>query len=292
MRTYKSHWVAAIALAVASVVTVAPALAQSMYGEAEWQPGPGATTSEYFCNGAIDWPLNGSSLPMDKTFTVNGWIVDPNAEGWAGFDAVQVYAGKAGEGGKLLSVADVAQTRPDVAATLGNAYWVASGFQADVPTGLLAPGPVDLTVYAHSPANGWWYQQVHVNVVRPRLAQPVLQIDTPKPTDQLKTSQDYTISGFALDPGAVDSVGVDQVEVYINGERGSDRAQLVGRADVSEPNDAALNAYGRQFANAGWSVTIRPTRYHAGNTLLYVYARSTATGSEALTTLDINIVEK
>src|SRR5205823_13853627 len=54
--------------------------------------------------------------------------------------------------------------RPDVAQAFERADWTASGWSAAVSTNALLPGTNLLTVYAHSPAKGWWYQQVRVTV--------------------------------------------------------------------------------------------------------------------------------
>src|SRR5262249_61558355 len=66
-------------------------------------------------------------------------------------------------GGSMLARASVAQTRPDVAAALGNPYWAASGFGAFVGGGAVPAGGQTLSVYAHT-GKGWWFQQVQVNV--------------------------------------------------------------------------------------------------------------------------------
>jgi hypothetical protein len=160
----------AAAVLLAMLVPAATIHAQTMPGPTEWQPGPDAVAGEYFCEGSIDSPVSGASLTIDMPFNVTGWVVDITAQGWAGFDTVHVYAGTAGQGGKLLSVGNLPQARPDVANALADPYWAASGFDAVVPAGLLQPGPVALTVYAHSPGKRWWYKQVDVTMTRSSVA--------------------------------------------------------------------------------------------------------------------------
>jgi hypothetical protein len=260
---------------------------------AGWDAGPEANPAQAeLVEGVIDAPAPGAVVPVDRPLQVAGWVVDTSAQGWAGIDAVHVYQGKAGEGGRFLAAGMVARSRPDVASALNNAFWAASGFEAVVPVGLLKPGPAQLTVYAHSPDKGWWSRQVDT-IMTASLRGPVLQVETPLPASELKTSKDdYTIAGYALDPGATYGSGVDQVEVYIYGERGSPNGQRIGMATMDLRSEVAAARYGTQFGQSGWSLTIRPTRYRAGNTILYIYADSYVTGRETLVKLDLNFVEQ
>jgi hypothetical protein len=99
-----------------------------------------------------------------RSVQLAGWLLDRTADGWAGVDDVEIYLGALGNGGTFLAHAFFAQPRPDVAATFGRSDWLASGWTAIVPTDALVPGANHLSVYAHSPAKGWWYQQVTVHV--------------------------------------------------------------------------------------------------------------------------------
>jgi hypothetical protein len=85
-----------------------------------------------------------------------------------------------GTGGTLLTHAPFARERPDVASTFGRLDCTASGWSAIAPTTALVPGNNVLSVYAHSPANGWWYTQVVLNVnvgATNRVAPPALEFD-------------------------------------------------------------------------------------------------------------------
>ena len=127
-----------------------------------WTPGPGAAGDNTYA-GFIDVPPANTMVPTGN-FQVAGWFVDTTAQGWAGADDVQVFLGTMDGGGKMLAKAFFAQNRPDVAAALGNPYWAASGFIATIPASALPSGGQTLSVYAHTPAKGWWYKQVQVNV--------------------------------------------------------------------------------------------------------------------------------
>ncbi len=130
----------------------------------DWTPGPGASGRSTL-SGFIDQPLVGSTITSGSPFQVRGWIVDTTAQGWAGIDEVHLYLGRAGEGGRLLAKGRVAVARPDVASALGNPYWAASGFLADVSPAELPAGTATLYVYAHTPNKGWWTKAFTVNVI-------------------------------------------------------------------------------------------------------------------------------
>src|SRR5262249_11627566 len=128
----------------------------------DWTPGPGGASDNTF-TGFIDVPTRGATVGSGD-FSVAGWFVDRTAQGWAGADDVQLWVGTMDGGGRMLANAVFAESRPDVAAALGNPYWAASGFGATVPSGALSPGDQLLSIYAHTPGKGWWYKQVPVNV--------------------------------------------------------------------------------------------------------------------------------
>src|SRR5207248_6779634 len=136
---------------------VTPAAA-AVLGEG-WLPGPGATGDNTY-SGVIDSPAGGSQIARSGPIQVAGWFIDRTADGWAGADDVEIYLGTLGNGGSLLTHAFFARERPDVAATFGRPDWARSGWSAIVPTTALVPGTNIVSVYAHSPAKGWWYKQV------------------------------------------------------------------------------------------------------------------------------------
>jgi hypothetical protein len=118
----------------------------------EWTPGPGGALDNTY-TGFIDVPSRGATVSTGD-FTVAGWFVDRNAQGWAGADDVQLWLGTMDGGGRMLAKAVFAQSRPDVAAALGNGYWAASGLGAVVPSGALPAGSQLLSIYAHTPSKG------------------------------------------------------------------------------------------------------------------------------------------
>jgi hypothetical protein len=167
--------------------------------------------------------------------------------------------------------------RPDVAAAMRNLYWSASGFDAVAPAGVIPVGPASLSVYVHSPARGWWYQSVPIPVV-PTAPGLTIRLLVPGHDDIDPPVTEWQIRGTAYDTRttAQQGVGVDRVQVYLDGEHGVAGSQFLGEA---YPDAQTL-----------WSVTFALTRYdRVPQHFLYVYARSAVTGGERLITQEFTI---
>lgn len=126
------------------------------------------------------------------------------ASGWAGFDDLHVYNGYAGSG-RFLAKGTVGLDRPDVATTLASPFSAPSGFTATIPAGALGHGQHTLTVYAHTPDNGWWYRQVALTVAQqqPVRDRALVAINVPEYGEKVYTGDStYTVRGFALDKRA------------------------------------------------------------------------------------------
>src|ERR1700704_5953729 len=118
-----------------------------------WTAGTDAAGDPTY-SGYIDSPAQNATVGTGL-FTVTGWFVDNQAQGWAGADDIQIWQGTM-DGGGLVAEAAISQNRPDVAAALGNPFWAASGFSAFINFGSLPIGNQTLSVYAHTPGKGWW----------------------------------------------------------------------------------------------------------------------------------------
>ena len=295
---------AAVVSLLAAALLVVPGNAQS----AGWAAGPDASGDNTYM-GFIDQPSGNATVPTGS-FTVSGWFVDTTAQGWAGADDVQVWLGTMDGGGHLLFKPNFAQTRPDVAAALGNPFAVSSGFIGSMPPGTLGVGQQTLSVYAHTPAKGWWFKQVSVNVVAgapanpapappgPSVsggAPPIVVIIRPKDSETVLTKDDFEIQGYALDRNAgktqgVAGSGIDRVSLYL-GDR-DNGGQSLGDADLGFNDTTAEGLYGSQFASAGWRLVFHPTQFHANTYVMYAYAHSVVTGKEDVATRYFAIREK
>ncbi|MCA1647674.1 MAG: hypothetical protein LC797_20165 [Chloroflexi bacterium] len=288
------HRMLSIWLSVAALIgTLSAPSAIAADAFSTWTPGPGAVGDNTYV-GFIDVPPTNATVPPGS-FQVAGWFVDTTAQGWAGADDVQVFQGTLDGDGKMLARATFAQARPDVAAALGNPYWAASGFNAGVPAGALAAGGQTLSVYVHTPGKGWWYKQVQVNVsatattsapapIVSGAALPLVVIEKPADGEVVKTSNDYTIIGYALDRNArpnqgVAGSGIDRVQVYFGAER-DNGGRFVGEAELGFNDSIPEGLYGAQFASSGWRLTFKPTQFHVNTYLMFAYARSAVSGQE------------
>jgi hypothetical protein len=253
-----------------------------------WQPGPEAKLDNTYA-GVVDQPASGSSLPTNQPVTISGWVVDQTAEGWAGIDNVHVYDGLAGQGGTFLGQASFAESRPDVAQALGNPSWTNSGFALTLGAGALAAGPHNLTVYAHTPAKGWWFTQVPVTSALP-VAQPapesepvnVLLRPSMVTISKSVETDHYSIKGYALDPSATSGAGIDHVDLYMDEMRGKGGTVFIGSAALGQDSPEAAAKYGPAFEQAGYQLDFKPTNFNVGDHHIYSYAVSSITGKEAM----------
>jgi hypothetical protein len=260
-----------VAYVVTATLAVPTAPAGAQQESAVWQPGPGSIGDNSYV-AYVEQPSLGM-VSSGATFIISGWLVDTTAQGWAGFDQVQIYNGIMGAGGTLLASAEVGLDRPDVAAATGNTAWRASGFSASVNSNALQTGAYVLQLYGHTPDKGWWYTGFPLTVSMatdsPLAGPPMVSINRPRSDEAISANQTtYTINGAAVDPAATRAtgVGIDRVEVYLNGPRDDPHGVFLG--------DATING-------TDWSLTFSPHLYQWGGTSLFVYARSRLTGSES-----------
>lgn len=264
---------------VCALILATPASAQQVPGGGGWSPGVGAAGDNTY-QGFIDRPANGASIPLGSSFHVTGWIVDTAAQGWAGIDDVQVL-----NGSTSLAHGSVANSRPDVASVTGNPYWAASGFDVLVPGSALQAGPANLTVVAHTPGKGAWSKPLSVTIagggaVLSSAASTglVLTILVPGANEDVQANHNGVIRAVAYDTRtrAELGVGVDRVQVYLDGPRDAAGSQSLGSATQTDNT---------------WSLTWEPTKFdHVPHHVLFVYARSNVTGEERLANQELNIV--
>src|SRR5262249_39571622 len=89
---------------LALLLLASTATAQAQQESAVCLPGPGASGDNSYI-AFLEQPAGGLAT-SGGAFVVSGWLVDTTAQGWAGFDQVQVYNGLMGAGGTLLASAD------------------------------------------------------------------------------------------------------------------------------------------------------------------------------------------
>lgn len=261
--------------------------ATTLAATADWQPGPDAVLDNTY-TGSIDQPAGGATLPANQPLTISGWVVDRAADGWAGIDNVHVYNGLAGEGGTFLGRALFALPRPDVAQVLGNPFWTNSGFSLSLSPGALGPGAHTLTVYAHTPEKGWWFNQVAIIVAAPVAAAqpapappPINVLVRPSMVTISKQMDHYSIKGYALDLRATSGSGIDHVDLFMDDMRGHG-GTLIGRASLGQDQPEAAAKFGPQFETAGYQLDFKPADFAVGDHHIYAYAVSSITGLETV----------
>jgi hypothetical protein len=256
--------------------------AQNLPG-ADWSPAAGAMGDNTF-QGFIDRPGAGATLQAGAPFQVSGWVVDTTAQGWSGISDVEVLLGNTS-----LGHLSVGQSRPDVAAILNNPYYANAGFSGTISSALPA-GNQTLTIVAHTPDKGSWSKQVPVTVsgsasssgnvvLAPSAASQglVLKVISPTTSDLVVSNNNGSIYGVAYDTRTRPElgVGVDRVQAYLDGPRGQAGSQYLGDATFNGDN---------------WSIAWQPTKYNGvRHHNLWVYARSSVTGEEALLQEEINL---
>jgi hypothetical protein len=281
----------ATAAAAAALIASMAAPAAAQQNGSGWQPGPGGVLDNTYA-GFIDQPGNGGTVPGSGSFAFTGWFVDQTAQGWAGADQGQVWLGTMDGGGRMIAQLNIAQSRPDVAAALGNPYYAASGFNAVIQGSSVPGGAQTLNVYMHTPGKGWWFKGVNVNgggaaaaaapapsgsAATTGGAAPTGSVTAPTESQNVtaKGSTQFTITGTATDP-VTGAGGIDEVDVWIFGERGSGSGTDLG--------DANLNGDGT------WSLTFSPTKFPSTHTNIYVYIHSKTTGQTTELVRGFNIV--
>jgi hypothetical protein len=179
-----------------------------------WLAGPDASGSSTII-GRVEAPRAGQNLNPGTSLLVTGWAADTTAQGWAGFDGVEVWAGAKDKGGTKLATGSVGLSRPDIAEAIGG-YYKNSGFSAVVPGSTMSnlpAGATNLYVYLHTPGKGTWYRTVSTTLLAPLALQfpndPVVWIAKPQDginITQKQVTQSYSFTGVALDRNPLSSV--------------------------------------------------------------------------------------
>jgi hypothetical protein len=218
---------------------------------------------------SLDVP--GSSVA--PVFDVGGWAIDLGAaDGQSGIDAVHVYAAPAGGAPAFLGATTPNRPRADIGSIFGSQF-TNSGYRLTTPA--LAQGNYTLIVYGHSTVSDAWTVQTRAITVRAP-GRPAMSVDTP--ASGAVTGQPFQVAGWAIDLDAVESQGsgVDAIHVWAFPTDGS-AATFAGAATTGSPRNDVGAAFGAQFTNSGYNLTV--SGLAPGTYQLAVYAHSTVTGT-------------
>jgi uncharacterized repeat protein (TIGR03803 family) len=220
---------------------------------------------------AMNIDIPGEGATVGRPFQVDGWAIDRGAPRGAGVDAIHVYAFAAGGGSTFLGVASTGLPRPDVGTAFG-AQFTNSGFSLSTSASL-APGNYTLVVYARSVVSESWFWQTR-SITVPTPGDPVMTIDTPG--NGATAGQPFLLAGWAIDRDATSGTGVDTLHVWAFPTDGGP-AMFVGAADTGGNRADVGAAYGSQFTNSGYNVSV--SGLPPGQYQIVVYAHSTVTGT-------------
>jgi hypothetical protein len=199
-----------------------------------------------------DYPAANSAVAANA-FLVSGWAIDQGASSGTGVDVVQAWAYAAGSTTPMfIGTATYGIARPDVAGFVG-AQFMNCGFTlvGSVPSA----GAYDVYVFAHSTLTDTFSNvrgPIRINATN-AASNAKMWVDTP--SANANTSQNVTVSGWAIDLGASNGTGVDAVHVWAYPTSGGAPVAVgvaqygIGRADI------AAFAGNSRFAGSGFTVT-------------------------------------
>jgi len=101
----------------------------------------------------------------------------------------------------------------------------------------------------------------------------LIKIDAPSNTSPSTPDANGTIpvSGWAIDATSTGGSGVDEVDLYLDGQAGQGGV-MVGSTTVHGPRTDVGNVYGSQFNNCGYSIQANMNGVAPGTHILYVYS--------------------
>jgi hypothetical protein len=214
----------------------------------------------------------GAGAVLAQPFTVSGWAIDAGTGGGTGVNRVEVLAyPNPGSGAPAITIGDATygSARPDVQTTFAGSGsgFTPSGWSREVRG--LTPGVYKLVAQARSTVTGTFnqFREVTVTVT----ANPHMWVDTP--VHGSGVNQTFAIAGWAVDLAAGSGTGVNTVHVWKTPNPGSGApAVFVGAAAYGGARPDIAAAYGSQFQDSGWSLTMNLT---PGVYQLTAYAFST-----------------
>ncbi len=222
---------------------------------------------------SVDVPATGSTVA--NGFTVGGWALDLGSSSGTGVDSVQVWAyPTTGAAPMFVGVATQGVSRPDVGTAFGNARFGSSGYTL---AGTLPAGSYNLAVFAHSTVTGTFNNSKSVRVtVLPPASKPRMAVDLPGVGQSI--SQNFRVSGWALDLASTSGTGVNAVDVWAYPVAGGN-ALFVGSASVGASRPDVGGAFGAsRYSASGFDLTVNGA-LPRGEYNLVVFARSAVIGT-------------
>ena len=132
-----------------------------------------------------------------------------------------------------------------------------------------------------------FYSTGKLRVNSPAVAsEPIGNVDAPASGSSIL--QTFTVAGWAIDRAATGGTGVDQVNVYANPTSAGSSSIFLGAAAYGQTRADIGGAFGSQFTNSGYQLTVSSSGFGPGSYQIVAYAHSTVTGTS--TTYPVNVV--
>jgi hypothetical protein len=214
----------------------------------------------------------GAGTIAGPQMTIAGWALDDATSDGPGVDAIQIYA-YPGSGAPpiFLGAGSYGGVRPDVAAIFGTSF-TNVGYSLTVSVPL--PGRYQLVVFARSTLSGL-FSAATKDITVPKAGRQAMWIDTPG--NNATAESPFAIQGWAIDLDARTLTGVDAIYGWaIPGTGGPSIFLGAGTYGSSRPDVGA--AFGSQFTNSGYAVTVPRASLPAGVYTIVVFAHSSVTG--------------
>jgi YD repeat-containing protein len=217
---------------------------------------------------AVDTPL--PNAHVNWTFPVGGWAVNPAAASGPGVTSVTLAAYDATTN-QLLQTATTTYggDRPDIASAYGAPQFEFSGYST---MWTFAPGLVRIDITSNDASGAIETTSRTVTVVP---SNPQMSIDAPATNSTV--TPPFTVGGWAIDLNAPSGTGVDAVHVWSFRNGDPTQAHFEGVATYGAARPDVGGAYGAQFTNSGYNLTIASLA--AGSYQINVYAHSTVAGA-------------
>jgi hypothetical protein len=161
-----------------------------------------------------------------------------------------------------------------VGTAFGNARFASSGYTL---AGTLPAGSYDLAVFAHSTVTGTFNNSKAVRItVLPPLSKPRMAVDLPGVGQSI--SQNFRVTGWALDLSSTSGTGVDTVDVWAYPVAGGN-PMWVGSAGIGMSRPDVGAAFGSsRYSSSGFDLNVSGA-LPRGDYNLVVFARSSVIGA-------------
>jgi hypothetical protein len=223
----------------------------------------------------VDLPAQGQTVA--QPFTIAGWALDPLATTSPGVDAIHIWAyplsaiGSPPSGAPLfVGATQTGIQRPDVAQAFGGGQFGTAGFALSAQG--LTPGIYRVAVFGLVEASGMFGVLSTVDIVI--VPHTFIAVDIPAQGSAVDGS--FVIAGWALDASAPTGSGIDAIHSWATPASGGTFVFLGATTTFSDRADVGA-IFGARFTRSGYSLVASSPG--PGTWDVYVYARSTATGS-------------